>query len=146
MNAHHISLLLQRQLKEQYRMYLIGEAVLIGLLSFLFLLVHQWRDSFAGAVQNCVFLIGLFLSGGLFTATMFHELAVPSKGIWLLCLPATQAEKVVSSILLSAIAFLVVYVALFYLVDVAYVLLTYKFYQNGPLDLFKNGFYLFFFT
>ncbi len=91
MNINHISLLIRRQLKEQYKAYLIGGAVLFGLLSFMFLLVHQWRDSFAGAVQNGVFLIGLFISGGVFTASMFQELSVPAKGIWLLGIPATQA-------------------------------------------------------
>lgn len=146
MNLTTVFYLLKRQLKEQYKMYLIGGVVLFGLLSFMFLLVHHWRDSFAGAVQNGVFLIGLFVSGGVFTSSMFQELSVPSKGIWLLGIPATQAEKVVSAILLSAFAFLVAYVGIFYLVDGGYVLLTYRHYQNGPLNLFKNDFYGFFFT
>jgi hypothetical protein len=119
---------------------------LFGLLAFLFLLVHQWRDSFAGAVQNGVFLIGLFLAGGVFTATMFQELSEPAKGIWLLSIPATAAEKVIAAILLSAFGFLVVYLGIFYLVDGLYVLLTYQQYSNAPLNLFKNGFYQFVFT
>lgn len=52
----------------------------------------------------------------------------------------------VSAILLSAFAFLVAYLGIFYLVDLGYVLLTYRQYQSSPMDLFKNGFYTFLFT
>jgi hypothetical protein len=141
-----LSLLIKRQWQEHTQLYVIGAAVLLGLLSFLFFVVHHWRDSFAGAVQNGVFLIGLFVSGGVFTSSMFQELSQPAKGIWLLGIPASHAEKVVSAILLSAFAFPLVYVGIFYLVDVLYVLFTYQQYGTAPLDLFKNSFYGFFFT
>ena len=138
--------LIKRQLKENYQFYLISAAVLLGLLSFLFLLIHQWRDSFSGAVQNGVFLIGLFVSGGIITNSMFQEFADPSKAMWFLGIPAKQAEKIVATILMSTVAFLIVYIGIYYLVDWGYVLLTYKKYGSGPLNLFKNGFYYFLFT
>ncbi|GEO06376.1 hypothetical protein AAE02nite_40400 [Adhaeribacter aerolatus] len=146
MKLINVSLLLKRQLKEHYQLYLLGSVALFGLLSLLFLLVHQWRDSFAGAVQNGVFLIGLFLSGGIFTATMFQEFSVPAKGIWLLGIPATAAEKVIAAIFLSGFAFLVVYLSIFYLADWLFVWLTYKEYSTTPLNLFRNGFYWLIFT
>lgn len=146
MKPSSLSLLIKRQFKENYQAYAISVAVLLGLLAFLFLLVHQWRDSFSGAVQNGVFLIGLFISGGVFTNTMFQELSEPSKGMWLLNIPATQAEKVVAAILMSTVAFLSVYLCLFFLVDGVYVRLTYKSYGTQLMDLFKNDFHHFIFT
>lgn len=106
MRLSSLSLLIRRQLQEHYRPYLAAMAVLTGFLAFLFLLIHQWRDSFPGAVQEGIFLIGLFLSGGIFTNSLFQELSEPSKAIWLLSIPATQAEKIVATILLSTVAFL----------------------------------------
>ena len=141
-----MSMLIQRQLKEHAQLYVIGPALLVGLLAFLFLIVHHWRDSFAGAVQNGVFLIGLFVSGGVFTSTMFQELSDSPKGIWLLSLPASHAEKVISAILMSAFAFLAGYVGLFYLVDGLYVYLTYRQYNSVPFNLFRNGFHGFLYT
>lgn len=71
MKLNRIAWLINRQLKEHTPVYLIGSVVLFGLLSFLFLIVHQWRDSFSGAVQNGVSLIGLFISANLAYFIMF---------------------------------------------------------------------------
>jgi len=109
MNISTISMLINRQFKENNKIYGISMLVLFGLLSFMFLLVHQWQDSFAGAVQNGVFLIGLFIGGGLFTNSMFHELSDSSSSIWLLSLPAKHSEKVVASIFISTVIFLIYY-------------------------------------
>ncbi|KAA5542498.1 hypothetical protein [Adhaeribacter rhizoryzae] len=141
MNLVNLTLLLKRQLKEQSQLYLLGSLVLFGLLATLFLIVHHWRDSFGGAVQNGVFLIGLFGSGGIFTATMFQEFSESAKGIWLLSIPATAAEKIAAAILLSGFAFLVAYLGIYYLTDGLYTLLTYQKYGTTPLNLFRNGFY-----
>ena len=141
MNLTNVTLLLKRQLREQVQLYLLGSLVLFGLLATLFLIVHHWRDSFGGAVQNGVFLIGLFVSGGIFTATMFQEFSEPAKGIWLLSIPATAAEKIISAILLSGFAFLGAYLGIYYMVDGLYTLLTYQYYGTTPLNLFRNGFH-----
>lgn len=137
-----VQLLISRQFKEHVRLYLIALVLLFGLLSFMFLLIHNWRDSFTGAVENGVFLIGLFLAGGLFTNSMFKEFSTPSEGIWMLNLPATQIEKVVSAVVLSAFIFLIIYVGIFSLVDGIYLNLTGQ-PQGGISRMFSNGFHKF---
>ncbi|MCE7990885.1 MAG: hypothetical protein HEP71_02855 [Roseivirga sp.] len=143
MSLTSIRLLISRQFKEQMRVYLIAMALLIGLLAFMFLLIHNWRDSFSGAVENGVFLIGLFLSGGLFTNSMFREFSNNSEGIWLLNIPATSMEKVVSAVLLSTVIFLAVYLSIFFLVDTLYLNLTGQANAKGFFDMFTNGFHEF---
>ena len=145
MNVSTISLLIKRQLKENFKMYTIGLLVLFALLLFMFLIVHQWQDSFSGAVQNGVFIIGLFIGGGIFSNSMFQEFSSPQSGMWLLSIPATHTEKVITSILMSTLLFLSVYIPLFYLADFLYLsVINTQGYQN-ILNLFKDNFYQFFF-
>ena len=143
MNLVSVKLLIDRQFKEHVRLYAISLLLLAGLLSFMFLLIHNWRDSFTGAVENGVFLIGLFLSGGLFTNSMFKEFSNKPEGIWLLNIPATSLEKVFSAVLLSSVVFLLVYLGVFFLVDGLYLSLTGQ--ERSVLHIFRNGFHEFIF-
>ena len=143
MNLASVKLLIDRQFKEHVRLYAISLLLLAGLLSFMFLLIHNWRDSFTGAVENGVFLIGLFLSGGLFTNSMFKEFSNKPEGIWLLNIPATSLEKVFSAVLLSSVVFLLVYLGVFFLVDGLYLSLTGQ--GRSVLAIFRNGFHEFIF-
>jgi len=145
MKTSIVSLLISRQFKEHSKIYGLSLLVLFGMLSFLFLIVHQWQDSFSGAVQNGVFLIGLFIGGGIFTNSMFHELSNSSSSIWLLCLPAKASEKVVASIIISTVVFLFAYLAVFYLVDLLYLLKTDRLEMKYLLNPIKDNFYIFFF-
>ena len=145
MNISIISLLIKRQFKENFRIYTIGLLVLVALLLFMFLIVHQWQDSFAGAVQNGVFIIGLFIAGGVFSNSMFQEFSSPQSGIWLLSIPAKHSEKVITSILISVLFFLLIYFPIFYLADVLYLTITNKIGLEPILNPFKDGFYQFLF-
>jgi hypothetical protein len=145
MRMSTISLLINRQFRENIRIYGIGILVLFGMLSFMFLLIHQWQDSFSGAVQNGVFIIGLFVSGGIFTNSMFHEFSNSSSSIWLLSLPAKQIEKFIASIFISTVLFLLAYLTIFYLVESIYLLNTKGLEFKNMLNPIKDDFYIFFF-
>lgn len=145
MSISNLSLLIKRQLWEHSRMYVLGFLVLVFLLLFMFVIVHQWKDSFSGAVQNGVFIIGLFISGSIFSNNMFHEFTRPQSAMWLLSIPAKPSEKVLSSILISTFFFLLVYLVAFYFADFTYLLLTNTFSFDSVLNPFKNSFYKFFF-
>ncbi|MBR9855691.1 MAG: hypothetical protein GYB37_14120 [Algicola sp.] len=145
MNYSTLSLLIKRQCKEHYKTYVTGLLVLLILLIFMFLVVHQWKDSFSGAVQNGVFVIGLFIAGGVFSNAMFGEFSSPQSGMWLLSVPAKASEKVVSSIVISTVFFLLVYVITFYIADFFYLLFAGSLNFESFLNPFENGFYQFFF-
>jgi hypothetical protein len=145
MNYSTLCLLIKRQYKEHYKTYVIGLLVLLILLVFMFLVVHQWKDSFSGAVQNGVFVIGLFIAGGVFSNAMFSEFSTPQSGMWLLGIPAKASEKVVSSIVISTVFFLTAYVIIFYIADFFYLLFAGTLTFKAMLNPFKNDFYQFFF-
>lgn len=145
MHISNILLLIKRQFKENFKIYGIGLLVLLALLLFMFLIVHQWQDSFSGAVQNGVFIIGLFIGGGVFSNTMFHEFSSPQSGMWLLSIPAKHSEKVISSIIISTLFFLLVYLPIFYLADILYLALINTGGFQTILNPFRNNFYQFFF-
>lgn len=145
MSITSISILIQRQFIEHKRIYGIGTLVLFALLMFMFLVIHQWQDSFSGAVQNGVFIIGLFVSGAVFSSTMFGELSSKQSAIWFLGIPAKHSEKVLLSVLLSVPLFLIAYLLIFYLANFIYL---YTLAENGSaalLDVSRNNFYEFFF-
>lgn len=145
MNFSTLSLLIKRQFKEHSKTYVTGLLVLLILLIFMFIIVHQWQDSFSGAVQNGVFIIGLFISGAVFSNAMFSEFSSPQSGMWLLSIPAKASEKVMSSILISTVFFLIIYVFTFYIADFFYLLFTGTLNYDAILNPFKNDFYQFFF-
>ena len=145
MSISTISLLIQRQFTEHKRIYGIGALVLFAILNFMFLVIHQWQDSFSGAVQNGVFIIGLFVSGGVFTSTMFSELSNKQSAIWLLSIPAKHSEKVLVSILLSVPFFLGSYLMIFYHTDLIYLFTLAPDGSSTILDLTRNNFYQFIF-
>lgn len=140
-----IKILINRQFKENFRIYGIGLLVLLAFLFFMFLIVHQWQDSFSGAVQNGVFIIGLFIGGGVFSNAMFHEFSSPQSGMWLLSIPAKHSEKVICSILISTPFFLLCYLFVFYIADILYLAFTNQLFFEALLNPFKDNFYQFFF-
>ena len=145
MNFSTLSLLIKRQFKEHAKTYTTGLLVLFIMLIFMFLIVHQWQDSFSGAVQNGVFIIGLFISGAVFSNAMFSEFSSPQSGMWLLSIPAKASEKVLSSIIISTLFFLIIYVFIFYIADFFYLFFTDTLNSGAILNPFKNDFYQFFF-
>lgn len=145
MNSTTILRLIKRQSKENFKVYGIGLLVLFALLLFMFLIVHQWRDSFSGAVQNGVFIIGLFIGGGIYSNAMFHEFSQPQRGMWFLGIPARHSEKMITSIVFSVLFFIPVYVLIFYLADIIYLSFTDILDFENILNPFKDNFYQFFF-
>ena len=145
MKTSTISLLIKRQFRENHKVYGIGLLVLFILLLFMFVIVHQWQDSFSGAVQNGVFIIGLFIGGAVFTNSMFQEFSSPQSAMWLLSIPAKHSEKTISTILISTIFFLIIYIITFYVADVLYLLFTSSLNFETILNPFKNNFHQFFF-
>ena len=145
MSITTISILAQRQIVDHKRIYGIGALVLFATLIFMFLVIHQWQDSFSGAVQNGVFIIGLFVSGGIFTSTMFSELSGKQSAIWLLSIPAKHSEKVLISVIFSVPIFLAAYILIFYLANFIYLYSIAPEGNSGLLDLTKNNFHQFLF-
>lgn len=146
-SIHKIGLLIKRQWFESRKIYMASTSLLILALAFLFAITYHWRDSFSGGVRNGIFLIGLFLGGGLYSSSFFGDLTNKSRGMWLLTIPASAAEKLITAAFFGIVIYATIYVLAFTLVDQVYVLVVNSVKEPvGKIDLFKNGFYNFFFT
>jgi hypothetical protein len=101
---------------EQYRTYLMSIGVLAGVLvlcgAFLIIVAP---DALEPGFQTASYMILLFISGGIFTSTVFTEFGEKNKAIPALTLPATAFEKFLVGWLYSYPIFLVVYTCIFYL-------------------------------
>lgn len=139
-------LLLIRQWQENRKTYLAAAATLAGILSISFLLTWHWRTSFSGGVHKGIFLLGLFGGGSLFVAQVFRDLSNKTRGIWLLCLPASAGEKLATAVIIGIVSYLLLYIGIFYGVEACFLWLVNDAHTHMQhTDLFENGFYQFVF-
>ncbi|MEO6933585.1 MAG: ABC transporter ATP-binding protein, partial [Chitinophagaceae bacterium] len=141
-----LPLLFKRQYLENNKLYRIAGLGLAAILLFLFFITWHFRNSFSGGTNQGIFLIGLFLSGSLFTSLLLKDLGQPSSGIWLMALPASISQKLFVCIIFSIVFYVLSFVSIFFMVE----LLFNKIVGENSVrmeikDLWKNGFYNFFF-
>jgi hypothetical protein len=101
---------------EHYRTYLMSIGVLAGVLVLCgaFLLIIA-PGALEPGFQTASYVILLFVSGGIFTSTVFAEYGEKNRAIPALTLPATAFEKFLVGWLYSYPIFLAVYTLVFYL-------------------------------
>lgn len=140
-------LLLKRQWFENRKTWLIGLLGIAAILATLLLLTWHWRTSFNGDTTQGLFLIMLFVGGGLFISSILKDLGNKQKGIWLLLLPSPAANKLAIAIFYGIFVYLLVYFGMFYAIRELMLAFFGKEAANwGEFDLLKNNFYYFIFT
>ncbi len=147
MNINKIILLNKRQWRENYKSYRVGLLAITGILLFLFLIVWHWHDSFAGDAHRGIFLIVLFGGGCIFSASLLKDLTHPSKGMWLIALPASAGEKVFIAVIYATLFYITAYVTLFYITEGLFLWIVKR--DKSLIehtDLLHNSFYNFAFT
>ncbi|MES2108799.1 MAG: hypothetical protein V4577_08635 [Bacteroidota bacterium] len=114
-NIKRFGRLLIKQLTEHYKTYLMGVAVLTGVMlvggSFFLFLTPAVLDLSA---QVVLFGSIYFLAGTIFTSTVFADLSDKKKSISYLTLPASHFEKFFTGWLISMVLFSLVYLVSFY--------------------------------
>lgn len=98
--------LLKRDALQQWRGLLIGTGAVAGVLFVYAILSSLGSDSDLSDMHENAFPFFLFLGGFLFTASIFNEMDGITGRQFYLQLPASQAEKFFSKLLLSSIGFL----------------------------------------
>jgi hypothetical protein len=101
---------------EHYRTYLMAIGVLTGVLVlcgvFLVLLDPDMPDP---GFQSGSYMILMFVSGGIFTSTVFADYGEKNRAIPALTLPASALEKFLVGWVYSYPIFLVIYTAVYYM-------------------------------
>jgi len=110
--------LVRKHLGEHATGYLLGAAVLLGgqllLLGFCTYVQHRPLNE---AMQAILFSLLLLGAGSFFASTAFAQFGAGQQAALALTLPASQLEKYLLAWLVSLPAFLLVFVAEFYLAD-----------------------------
>ena len=114
-----IWLLIKKQWFDNAKLYLLSASALVGLLTIIFTI--WWlanKDSYRFNEDGtyAIFLIMLFVSGLIFSSTIFSILGDKAKGIYWLSIPATPGEKLATGFFYSFIVFPVIYLVSFWLV------------------------------
>jgi len=114
-NTKRFGLLFIKQLSEHYKTYLMGLAVLTGVMlvggSFFVYLTPVVLDL---GTQVVLFGTIYFLAGTIFTSTIFADVSDKKKAISYLTLPASHFEKFLVGWVVSFLLFSLVYIACFY--------------------------------
>ncbi|MDB5090569.1 MAG: hypothetical protein JWR09_4563 [Mucilaginibacter sp.] len=135
-NAKRFGLLFIKQLTEHYKTYLMGLAVLIGVMlvggGFL---VYLMPEPINLGTQTVLFVCIYFLAGTIFTSTIFADVSDRKKAIAYLTLPASNFEKFIVGWVFSYVIFSLVYTGSFYLILM--LLLNLKHWPNQHVEVFN---------
>src|SRR4051812_5173973 len=100
----------KKHLVDNYRFYLMSIIVLAGLELLVLFFVTVMDTTYSRYSELMpLYLIGLFLTGCIFTSLSFSELGNKPQGIDYLLLPASHLEKFLTTLLITTIGFLLVY-------------------------------------
>ncbi|MDE1190651.1 MAG: hypothetical protein PW786_00675 [Arachidicoccus sp.] len=118
-------LLVQKQFSENVKLYLYGTLALLGLLAIvMFLWTQIGGNTYKEETLFNLYLIGLYIAGGVFANYSFGMLSNKDKGIYWLTLPASHGEKLVCAIFYNLIVFTIIYTLFYFVVSqgaVAYI-------------------------
>jgi len=114
-NTKRFGMLFIKHTTEHYKAYLMSWAVLVGVMclggGFL---VYMIEAPIETGIQTALFGSIFFLSGTMFTSTIFADYGDNKKAATLLMLPATTFEKFLVGWLFSYLIFALVFTATFY--------------------------------
>ncbi|AWO00960.1 hypothetical protein DLD77_04210 [Chitinophaga alhagiae] len=97
------------QLAANRKLYLLGMAALAGMLLAFMLFFLITDDELSYNTQQTIYMIGLVLSSGVFTTTIFKQYAEKSQRTQALMLPVSALEKMVLAVLLTLVVYPLVY-------------------------------------
>lgn len=150
LNINRLWLLIRRQAVENYKFYLLGIVVIVGLLSVIYGALYRQGLRNGSEFQDILFLFSLCLSGSVFTNLLVRELHAKTTAIWYLMLPSSALERIILVLFYSIVVFVPAHLLVFYTIDISFVsLFNTRFPELPPakfLDLADKQKYVFFYT
>jgi hypothetical protein len=127
------TLLFKKHSIEHAKTYLLSTAVLAGIIAVLLGFFSYSNDGRLGVqIQAVMFIYAIAGAGGIFASLSFADLGNKRKATQVLTLPASHFEKYFVAWIYSFIIYLLVFVGVFYMVDLAVIELS------TPPPNFKN--------
>ncbi|MES2777881.1 MAG: hypothetical protein V4722_27120 [Bacteroidota bacterium] len=113
------ALLVMKHWADNKKRYTLSVLAFMGVLIawFVLMMLTDTHHPMAENVQQMTFFFSLFIVGTFFASQYFRDLGSRAKGSNFLLVPASAFEKLLCSLLYSALLFFIVFTTVFYMVD-----------------------------
>ena len=119
---NRFSLLVKRQWVENKKLFLMGSFGIVGIIIVIDSLIMKWEHGHINAdARFPFFLLILFFGSSIFANYVFKDLSDKNSSTGFLLIPASHFEKFLTGIFYAFIVFPMVFLALFYVVDLGFV-------------------------
>ncbi|WP_184547359.1 hypothetical protein [Mucilaginibacter sp. FT3.2] len=113
-SIHRIWLLVKKQWAENLQLYCLGLLAVTGVMAAVIVFNITENEGLTKPTQQNLVLVGLMVSGSIFTTTILSQFNDKIKGIQALTLPASTLEKLVVALLYSIVVFPICFLVLVY--------------------------------
>ena len=119
---NRFSLLVKRQWVENKKLFLMASFGIMGILIVIDSLIMRWESGNMNAdARFPFFLLSLFFGGSIFANYIFKDLSDKNSNTGFLLIPASHFEKFLTGVFYAFIVFPVVFLDLFYVMDLGFV-------------------------
>ena len=126
-------LLMRRHWMENTRLFLYGTLSLTGAIAITLFFWLGGNAHYSEYSLLVFYIIGLYIAGAIFASGAFDVLQKKSRGIYLLSLPASHFEKLLTQIFYNLIFFTLVYTLCYFVMEQLVVLIVYHRVAADPV-------------
>lgn len=119
---NRFSLLINRQWVENKKLFLMASFGIMGILVVINSLIMRWEYGYIDTTARfSIFLLSFYFGGSVLTNYVFKDLSDKNSGTSFLLVPASHFEKFLAGVFYAFILLPIVFLSLFYVVDLGFV-------------------------
>ncbi|MEY4539094.1 MAG: hypothetical protein RLZZ306_851 [Bacteroidota bacterium] len=119
---NRFSLLIKRQWVENKKLFLMASFGIMGIIIVINSLLMRWEYGYIDTIPRfSIFLLSFYFGGSVFTNYVFKDLSDKNISTSFLLVPASHFEKFLTGVLYAFVVFPIVFLTLFYVVDLVFV-------------------------
>ena len=119
---NRFSLLVKRQWVENRKLFLMASFGILGILVIINSLIMKWETGYLHENGRfAIFLLSIFFAGSVFANYVLKDLSDKNSSTSFLLVPASHFEKFLTGVFYTFIVFPIVFLTLFYVIDLGFV-------------------------
>lgn len=119
---NRFSLLVKRQWVENKKLFLMASFGIVGIIIVIDSLLMRWEYGYIDVIPRfSIFLLSFYFGGSVFANYVFKDLSDKNISTSFLLVPASHFEKFLTGVLYAFVVFPMVFLTLFYVVDLGFV-------------------------
>ena len=121
-DLNRFSLLVKRQWVENKKLFLMASFGIVGILVVINSLMMTWETGVLNeSAKFSIFILSLFFAGSVFANYVLKDLSDKNSSTSFLLVPASHFEKFLTGVFYAFIVFPIVFLTLFYVIDLGFV-------------------------